>query len=128
MPQNKSINSRLAYPWRLNLTEHAGSTSEGNRVAPGTPGGVTSVDPHNTIRPRQALGYATPLEFLQPHNKSKRTIQKCHESCGRAQRVDESRVRGIQCSSQEPRFRRDLLRGSRTDEFAAGALDCDPRL
>jgi len=33
---------------------------------------------YNTIRPHQALGYATPLEFLQRHNKSKPKIQKCH--------------------------------------------------
>jgi hypothetical protein len=26
---------------------------------------------YNTIRPHQALGYATPLEFLQRHDKSK---------------------------------------------------------
>lgn len=33
---------------------------------------------YNTIRPHQALGYATPLEFLQRHHKSKPKIQKCH--------------------------------------------------
>jgi len=33
---------------------------------------------YNTIRPHQALGYATPLEFLQRHDKSKPKIQKCH--------------------------------------------------
>ncbi|PYU24832.1 MAG: hypothetical protein DMG32_13090 [Acidobacteria bacterium] len=33
---------------------------------------------YNTIRPPQALGYATPLEFLQRHHKSKPKIQKCH--------------------------------------------------
>jgi len=31
---------------------------------------------YNTVRPHQALGYATPLEFLQRHHKSK--IEKCH--------------------------------------------------
>ena len=31
---------------------------------------------YNTIRPHQSLGYATPLEFLQRHLKSK--SQKCH--------------------------------------------------
>jgi transposase InsO family protein len=33
---------------------------------------------YNTVRPHQALGYATPLEFLQRHHKSKSQIQKCH--------------------------------------------------
>jgi putative transposase len=33
---------------------------------------------YNTIRPHQALGYATPLEFLQRHHKSQPKIQKCH--------------------------------------------------
>ena len=33
---------------------------------------------YNTIRPHQALGYATPLEFLQRHHKSKPKSQKCH--------------------------------------------------
>jgi putative transposase len=33
---------------------------------------------YNTIRPHQAHSYATPLEFLQRHNKSKPKIQKCH--------------------------------------------------
>ena len=31
---------------------------------------------YNTFRPHQALGYATPLEFLQRHHKSK--SKKCH--------------------------------------------------
>ncbi len=38
---------------------------------------------YSTIRPHQALGYATPVEFLQRHHKSKRKIQECHQSCGR---------------------------------------------
>jgi putative transposase len=33
---------------------------------------------YNTIRPHQALGYATPLEFLQRLRKSKPKTKKCH--------------------------------------------------
>lgn len=33
---------------------------------------------YNTVRPHQALAYATPLEFLQRHHKSRSKIQKCH--------------------------------------------------
>jgi transposase InsO family protein len=33
---------------------------------------------YNTFRPHQALAYATPLEFLQHHQKSKLKIKKCH--------------------------------------------------
>ena len=33
---------------------------------------------YNTVRPHQALGYATPLEELQRHHQSKPKIQKCH--------------------------------------------------
>jgi putative transposase len=33
---------------------------------------------YNTVRPHQALGYATPLEFVQRWRKSNRKGQKCH--------------------------------------------------
>jgi len=33
---------------------------------------------YNTVRPHQALGYATPLEFVQRWKKSTRKVQKCH--------------------------------------------------
>ena len=33
---------------------------------------------YNTVRPHQALGYATPLEFLQRWKKSNRKDPKCH--------------------------------------------------
>lgn len=33
---------------------------------------------YNTVRPHQALAYATPLEFLQRHHTSRSEIQKCH--------------------------------------------------
>ena len=33
---------------------------------------------YNTVRPHQALGYATPLEFLQRWEKSNRKDHKCH--------------------------------------------------
>jgi putative transposase len=33
---------------------------------------------YNTIRPHQALGYATPLEFVQRWRQSNRKAQKCH--------------------------------------------------
>lgn len=33
---------------------------------------------YNTVRPHQALGYATPLEFLQSWRQSKRKARKCH--------------------------------------------------
>jgi putative transposase len=44
---------------------------------------------YNTVRPHQALAYATPLEFLQRHHKSRSKIQKRHY--GRVCLVDSRR-------------------------------------
>ena len=37
---------------------------------------------YNAVRPHQALGYLTPLEFLE-RDKSQQEKAECHESCGR---------------------------------------------
>ena len=33
---------------------------------------------YNTIRPHQALGYLTPLEFLEQYQQEKRRVVMCH--------------------------------------------------
>ena len=47
---------------------------------------------YNTVRPHQALGYLTPLEFLA-QSSSQRKAPKCHESTGRVQFLDFSHVK-----------------------------------
>jgi transposase InsO family protein len=42
---------------------------------------------YNTVRPHQALGYQTPLEFLERW-KSQSLKAECHQSCGRVHQLD----------------------------------------
>ena len=44
----------------------------------------------DTVRPNQALGYLTPLQFLQQRQENQRKEVGCPQSYGRVQRLDVS--------------------------------------
>ena len=43
---------------------------------------------YNTVRPHQALGYMTPLKFLEQRKKNIRERRRCHQSYERVHRVE----------------------------------------